>query len=318
MLGKSARILLVGLIALLFVAPAMSMPGGPPWMSGSNLTVEVGCTCHGDGVPSPNVIVSISGVPRAYDAGETYTFTISLQDAENQEGGFLIWDYGAGTFTPGEGSRFADDEPRAIGQSDYGNNWVITWTAPAEDTGDVNFQLVGNAVNGNGNFDSGDHWNILSFIISSPGTATNDEADAQDLRTISVGDFETLFVAEEDPEAIEAERQAEIAEDFFEYGNIYYWFTLSIILVGAVVQGQFYEKKFSGGPPHLDMRIAVPQGIRRGLLSIVLAVVFAWTIDSGMSWGYNLVTGMLTLWALFGVYRTIVQARAPEKSIDLI
>ena len=101
MLGKSARILLVGLIALLFVAPAMSMPGGPPWMSGSNLTVEVGCTCHGDGVPSPNVIVSISGVPRAYETGETYTFTISLQDAENQEGGFLIWDYGAGTFTPG-------------------------------------------------------------------------------------------------------------------------------------------------------------------------------------------------------------------------
>ena len=318
MLGKSARILLVGLIALLFVAPAMSMPGGPPWMSGSNLTVEVGCTCHGDGVPSPNVIVSISGVPRAYEAGETYTFTISLQDAENQEGGFLIWDYGAGTFTPGEGSRYADDEPRAIGQSDYGNNWVITWTAPTEDSGDVNFQLVGNAVNGNGNFDSGDHWNILSFIISSPGTATNDEEDAQDLRTISVGDFETLFVAEEDPEAIEAERQAEIAEDFFEYGNIYYWFTLSIILVGAVVQGQFYERKFSGGPPHLDMRIAVPQGIRRGLLSIALAVVFAWTIDSGMAWGYNLVTGMLTLWALFGVYRTIVQARAPEKSIDLI
>ena len=72
MLGKSARILLVGLIALLFVAPAMSMPGGPPWMSGSNLTVEVGCTCHGDGVPSPNVIVSISGVPRAYESGETY------------------------------------------------------------------------------------------------------------------------------------------------------------------------------------------------------------------------------------------------------
>ena len=167
MLGKSARILLVGLIALLFVAPAMSMPGGPPWMSGSNLTVEVGCTCHGDGVPSPNVIVSISGVPRAYESGETYTFTISLQDAENQEGGFLIWDYGAGTFTPGEGSRYADDEPRAIGQSDYGNNWVITWTAPAEDTGDVNFQLVGNAVNGNGNFDSGDHWNIyhLSFQV---------------------------------------------------------------------------------------------------------------------------------------------------------
>ena len=318
MLNKSSRVLLVSLIALLFVAPAMSMPGGPPWMSGSNLTVEVGCTCHGDGVPSPNVIVSISGVPRAYETGETYAFTISLQDAENAEGGFLIWDYGAGTFTPGEGSRYADDEPRAVGQSAVGNNWEITWTAPATDSGDVNFQLVGNAVNGNGNFDSGDHWNIVSFIISSPGSATNDDAEAQELRTISVGDFDTLFVAEEDPAAIEAERQAEIASDFFEYGNMYYWFTLSIILVGAVIQGQFYERKFSGGPPHLDMRVAVPQGIRRGLLSVGLAVSFAWSVDSGQTWGVSLVTGMLTLWAIFGVYRTIVQARANEKSIDLI
>ena len=99
---------------------------------------------------------------------------------------------------------------------------------------------------------------------------------------------------------------------------MYYWFTLSIILVGAVIQGQFYERKFSGGPPHLDMRVAIPQGIRRGLLSIGLAVSFAWSVDSGQTWGVSLVTGMLTLWAIFGVYRTIVQARATEKSIDLI
>ena len=80
-------------------------------------------------------------------------------------------------------------------------------------------------------------------------------------RTISVGDFESLFVAEEDSEAMEAERQAGIADDFFNNGNLFYWSTLAIILVGAVVQGEFYERRFGGGPKHLDMRLAVPQGI---------------------------------------------------------
>ena len=80
---------------------------------------------------------------------------------------------------------------------------------------------------------------------------TNDDEENLALRTISVGDFESLFVAEEDPEALEAKRQAEIADDFFTNGNLFYWTTLSIILVGAVVQGEFYERRFGGGPSTL-------------------------------------------------------------------
>ena len=45
----------------------------------------------------------------------------------------------------------------------------------------------------------GDNWNLLSFFISSPDTMTNDDEENLALRTISVGDFESLFVAEEDP-----------------------------------------------------------------------------------------------------------------------
>ena len=63
-------------------------------------------------------------------------------------------------------------------------------------------------------------WNILSFSISSPDSTYEDDEAHRDLRTISVGDYESLFVALEDPAALEAERQEGIAEDFFNNGNL--------------------------------------------------------------------------------------------------
>ena len=79
---------------------------------------------------------------------------------------------------------------------------------------------MGNAVNGNGNFDEGDKWNILTFTISEPGDTEVATDEDVSLRTISVGDYESLFVAEEDPEAIEAERQDGIAHNFFANGKV--------------------------------------------------------------------------------------------------
>ncbi len=310
--------LIIALLALLFIAPVLANPGGPPWKNGDDFIINSGCTCHGDGAPSTEVVVSISGVPRSYELGATYDFTISLQHANNENGGYMIWDYNVGTLVPGEGSKTVDDEPGAISQSEVGNNWVISWIAPDNDEGSISFQLVGNAVNGNGQFDSGDLWNILSFSISSPDSTFEDDDENLELRTISVGDYDSLFVAEEDPAAIEAARQEGIADDFFSNGNLFYWTTLAIIIVGAVVQGEFYERKFGGGPPHLDMSLAVPQGFRRSIVSIATVILFAWSLDSNQSWGTILVTGMIMLWAIFGVYRTIVQAKAPKEYTDLV
>lgn len=306
------------LLSIMLVAPVLGNPNGPPWDNGGNLVIDTGCTCHGGGAPSTEVVVSISGVPRAYNLSESYTMTISLQHASNDGGGYLIWDDGAGTLTPGEGSKSVDDEPGALSQSEPGNDWEITWTAPSEDVGPVNFKLVGNAVNGNGAFDEGDKWNILTFTISEPGATEIATSEDIALRTISVGDYDSLFVAKEDPEAVEAERQEGIAHDFFTNGNLYYWTTLSLIIVAAVIQGEFYERRFGGGPTHLDKSLAIPQGLRRGALAAVLGVAFASFVDSGQPWGYSLVLGMLTLWAVFGVYRTIVQARAPKTYTDLV
>ena len=190
MLTRNTRFLVLGLMALLLIAPALAMPGGPPWKNGETLVVETGCSCHGDGAPSSSVVVSISGIPRSYTVDQSYDFTISLQHASNPDGGYMIWDYNKGTLTPGEGSRTVADEPGALSQSAVGNDWVITWTAPSSDVGIIPFQLVGNAVNGNGNFDAGDAWNILSFSISPPDSTTNDDDESLALRTISVGDYD--------------------------------------------------------------------------------------------------------------------------------
>ena len=318
MISRRGRLLIVSLLALLFIAPVLGMPAGPPWENNGNLVVETGCSCHGGGSPNNNVVVSISGIPRSYDVGQSYDFTISLQDASNSIGGFILWDYNSGTLTPGDGSQTVEDEPGALSQSAPGNDWIITWTAPAEDVGVIAFQLVGNAVNGDGLPNEDDHWNILSFSISAPGTATNDDEDGLALRTISVGDYDSLFVADIDPAELEAERQQHIADQYFENGNLFYWTTLSILLIAAVFQGEFYERKFGGGPPHLDRSLAMPQGIRRGIYSILLTALFAFTIREGFAYGYPLVVGMLALWAIFGVYRTIVQARAEKKYTDLV
>ena len=310
--------LIIAILALLLVAPVIANPNGPPWKNGSDLVIDTGCTCHGDGAPSTEVVVSIAGVPRSYSIGESYDFTITLQHASNGEGGYLLWDYNSGTLTPGEGSQTVPDEPGALSQSSPGYYRVITWRAPDSDVVSVSFQLVGNAVNGNGQFDGGDLWNILSFSISAPDSTYQDNEENLQLRTISVGDYDSLFVADEDPAALEAARQEGIADDFFNNGNLFYWTTLSIIIIGAVVQGEFYERRFGGGPPHLDMSLAVPQGVRRGILSVIAILVFAWSIDSSQSWGIMLLTGMLMLWAIFGVYRTVVQARAPKEYLDLV
>ena len=310
--------LIIAILGLLLIAPVIANPNGPPWQNGSDMVIDTGCTCHGDGAPSTEVVVSISGVPRSYTIGESYEFTISLQHASNEDGGFLLWDYNSGTLQPGIGSQTVPEESGALSQSEPGNNWVVTWVAPESDIGSVSFQLVGNAVNGNGQFDGGDLWNILSFSISAPDSTYADDTEGLQLRTISVGDYDSLFVAEEDSAAVEAARQEGIAEDFFTNGNLFYWTTLSIIIIGAVVQGEFYERKFGGGPPHLDMSLAVPQGVRRGILSVITILMFAWSLDSAQSWGIILVTGMLMLWAIFGVYRTVVQARAPKQYTDLV
>ena len=315
-MSRRFSVLLVATLALMLAAPAFGNSQGPPWMHNDRIIPEEGCSCHGaGGSPSNEVILSISGVPRVYETGESYNLTISLAHATYAVGGYMVWDYADGNFTPGDGSKYVKDSGGALSHDSVGNDWEIGWTAPESDVGDVHFSLAGNIVDESGAPDAGDHWTILTFTVSAPGTATAD-ADAS-LRTISVGDYDSLF-GQKSAEEIEAERQADIASGYLEQGNLYFWTTLSILIVAAVIQGEFYERRFAGGPPHLDMSLAIPQGIRRGVLTLGLAIGFGWAIDTALPWGYTLVIGMCLLWGIFGVYRTVVQARAEKQDMDLV
>ena len=322
-MNKWHRIILMALLSLALVAPTLGLSGGPPWETSDtppNKVISKGCTCHGGGVPSIAVIVSISGVPQSYSVDETYNFTISLVTADDAvEGGFMLWSYGVGTFNSDtDGIRTNENETTAISQSGIGNDWVVQWTAPAQDVGEITFQLVGNAVDGSGLPDEGDAWNIVSFFISAPGTATVSEGDELALRTISVGDYESLFVAEVTAEQIEAEHQEEISAKYFEQGNLYYWSTFAILLIGAVFQREYYEKKFGGGPPHLDSSLALPQGISRGVAALVLLYITIYLYQDGWTGAWVGVVAMLFLWASYGLYRTIIQARTPPEVADLL
>ena len=81
------------------------------------------------------------------------------------------------------------------------------------------------------------------------------------MRTISVGDYDSLFVAEEDPAALEAARQEKIADDFFNNGNLFYWTTLSIIIIGARSARRISTNAGSAADPTSRHELAVPQGL---------------------------------------------------------
>ena len=65
-------------------------------------------------VPSTEVVVSISGIPRSYDVGASYDFVINLQHASYDNGGFMLWSYGVGTLTSGEGSQQTGPDNSAV------------------------------------------------------------------------------------------------------------------------------------------------------------------------------------------------------------
>ena len=315
-MSRRFTLLMVTVLAIMLAAPVFGNSQGPPWEHNDRIVTEEGCSCHGaGGSPSSEVILSISGVPRVYDYDTTYNLTISLTHASYSTGGFMVWDYGSGTFTATDGTKLVANSDGALSHDSPGNDWTIEWVSPSEDVGDIHFSLAGNAVDGSGAPDAGDHWTTLSFTVSAPGTATPD-ADSS-LRTISVGDYESLFGQKSDEE-LEAERQAGIASDYFDQGNLYFWTTLSILIIAAVIQGEFYERRFAGGPPHLDMSLAIPQGITRGVVTLGLAIGLGWAVDTELPWGYTLVIAMCVLWGIFGVYRTIIQARVEKDAQDMV
>ena len=212
---------------------------------------------------------------------DRYQLTIRVADSltlsggeGNTHAGFLISSDSIGNFTWDEGEeiRYAEGRSDDASHSDPSADgiWLITWQAPSEDVGSVQFWLAGNSVDGAGIPDDMDYWNILSFSINSPGTITTDESGATlETRTISVGTYDSLFLIEVSDEQLEQERQDALSNRVFSQGNLFYWTSLTALIIGAVVQREILERKYDDGPDFLASELAYPQAFRRFALSAI-------------------------------------------------
>jgi hypothetical protein len=128
---------------------------------------EDGCTCH-ESAPSDSVTATIEGVPDSYNGLETFTLTVSFTGGPGTEGnlnvgGFNLW-VSDGSLTSLD-STTQLNSPNDITHTEEGNNqrsWTVEWTAPEDNSSNVNFILHTNSVNGNagsGAGSSGDMWN---------------------------------------------------------------------------------------------------------------------------------------------------------------
>jgi hypothetical protein len=346
----NSKALVVLLIIGMAAIPALGNSGGPPYLNqDEDLTVKYGCTCHNNGATSERAVVMISSVPIMYELGEAYQFTIKVADSltlsggeGNSKAGFLLSSGFIGTFSweEDEDIRIAADSEGDISHSktDSDGTWIVTWTAPTEDTGNVNFWLAGNSVDGGGVPDTTDYWNLLAFSISPPGTITDEESEAiLSTRTISVGDYDSLFLLEETDEEKEAKRQEAIANKIYEQGNLFYWFSLTALIVGAVVQREILERKYDEGPEHLALELAYPQVLRQATVSAISFIVAVrWLANDatlkfppqslvGEGAGVTDLTSFIigftflfSAWFAYSVYRTILAARAKPKVKDLL
>ena len=316
------------------------MSKGPgAYNSNDELTVKYGCSCHNNGAPSDRAVVMVTGVPLMYAPSEQYQFTIRVADSltlsggeGNTHGGFLISSDSIGNFTWDEGEeiRYAEGRSDDASHSDPSADgiWLITWQAPSEDVGSVQFWLAGNSVDGAGIPDDMDYWNILSFSINPPGTITTDESGATlETRTISVGTYDSLFLIEVSDEQLEQERQDALSLRVFSQGNLFYWTSLTALIIGAVVQREILERKYDDGPDFLASELAYPQAFRRFALSAIsfyLAVGWA-NSDTPITFQgvdfTDFATGtafFICAWGAYGVYRTILAARSEPKVKDVM
>ncbi len=331
-IGRACACLLVVVAISL---PALGMSNGPGALnSNDELTVKYGCSCHNNGAVSDRAVVMITGVPLMYEPSHQYSLTIKVADSltlsggdGNTHAGFLLSSDSIGNFTwdDSEDIRYADGRADDVSHSDpdVDGSWQLSWIAPIEDVGPIQFWLAGNSVDGGGIPDDMDYWNILSFSINAPGTvSTNESGSTLETRTISVGTYDSLFLIEVSDEQIEKERQDKISKTVFAQGNLFYWTSLLALIVGAVIQREILERKYDDGPDFLASELAYPQAFRRSLVS-------ATSFYLGVRWASSetpitfqdvnftdFATGsafFVSAWAAYGVYRTVLAStRQPE------
>ena len=160
--------------------------------SGGINNVAGGCTCHGEGAISDDSTVTVEGVPVNWSHGQSYTVYVNLSGPMSygiNQGGFnLIASIGTLT-TLDEYTQVIDGEATHTPEGNDARSWVLEWTAPSSGSR-VTFNVLGNAVDGDGIAGNGDHWAKSSIQLQSAESIGNSENQpsigAEGLLTIAV------------------------------------------------------------------------------------------------------------------------------------
>lgn len=146
------------------------------------------CTnCHAGTAQNGNGINQLDwGSDEEYVLGETYTITLSMNDASSKNGFQLVALDGNLTSSTSAGELAVTDALRTslvnnfnasrkyLGHKAAGNTvsqWTFEWTAPTESVGPVTFYVATNKTNSN-NSTSGDVIYLSQHVFNAPG-ATN-------------------------------------------------------------------------------------------------------------------------------------------------
>jgi len=122
-----------------------------------------GYGCHG--LKSSATVISISTSSNSIQAGQTYIFRLSVANSTEAAAGCDISvDSGAKLAVDSTGlylsygGELTHRTPRYFGYTDSAV-WLFKYKAPSK-PGVAHIYVAGNAVNGNGTNDAGDHWNL--------------------------------------------------------------------------------------------------------------------------------------------------------------
>jgi hypothetical protein len=147
-------------------------------MNGTNCSA-----CHGSSATTTTSVV-INGLPTTFETNKTYPLTFDVTNATNLKAGCNVAVTG-GTLIVGTNTKLKSSQITHIlptSATGTTTTFQFSWKAPAT-TASVTFNAVGNAVNGNGNEDNGDQWNMTSVTI--PGSFPSSVNDMNELSLIT-------------------------------------------------------------------------------------------------------------------------------------
>lgn len=167
-------------LASLAIIPSDAYMAGQPDAGtyGGCGSTTLGAGCHST-APASDASLSVVGFPQTYEAGKTYTVTVSLEGPEptkaTNTGGFFLGvsdgELSVPSATEGKARVFSKTTATHTAQGNDQRTWTLYWQAPA--AGTVTVTAYGNAVNGNEVNDDGDHWAEQTLTVAGPGGESN-------------------------------------------------------------------------------------------------------------------------------------------------